>query len=380
MWQHRFGEPKRMISERPSLFGRSLSAPQPAGIGSFLERAPADVTFYGSGKAALYDGLSGLVEPGENVLIPAYLPDAVGEPFCDLGLEVRHYRLQTNLAPDLADIERRLDDETCAVMSVNYFGFPQPGLDEFTTLVDEYDCYHIDDNAHAPISVDNGTVLGTRGHLGITSLWKLLPVPNGAVLYCTDDAVAEAVTPSSFAGVRDQLGVADCSFVLKSIVTGLLDTNALLRQSVDGLVSGAAPSVPEPGVRYEAGKTPMSKLSAYIAEDADPATIRAARRDNYLAWQRVLETREDIDVLYESLPEGICPQVFPVRTSAPQRLLAELERCGVGTHTWPRLSATVCENAEYEVATQLSRELIVLPVHQHIEPSSIEAVGDRFRW
>jgi len=97
----------------------------------------------------------------------------------DLGLEARYYRIQRNLAPDFADIERRIDDETVAVMSVNYFGFPQPGLAEFMSLVDEYECYHIDDNAHSPLSVDNGTLPGTRGDLGVTSLWKLLPIPDG---------------------------------------------------------------------------------------------------------------------------------------------------------------------------------------------------------
>lgn len=369
-----------MISESPSLFSSLLSETQPIGVKSFLERAPADVTFYGTGKAALYDGLSGLVEPGENVLIPAYLPDAVGEPFHDLGLEIRQYRLQENLAPNLADIERRLDEETIAAMSVNYFGFPQPELEEFVTLVGEYDCYHIDDNAHAPLSVDKRVLLGTRGHLGITSLWKLLPIPNGAVLYRNDNAVAEGDTPSSFAGVRDRFGITDCSFIFKSVITDLLDTNAVIRRSIETLIAGASPSIPDPSVRYEAGKTPMSKLSASIAEDADPTAIRTARRDNYLAWQRILETRDDLDILYESLPEGICPQVFPIRTSVPQQLLAELERCGVGgSHTWPRLPGTVRENPEYETATRLAQELIILPVHQHIEPSSIEAVGDNLQ-
>lgn len=372
-----------MISEHPSFSARLLSKPQPSSITSLLERFSADFSFYGSGKAALSDGLAGLADPGENVLVPAYLPDAVVEPLFDLGLEARYYRLQRNLAPDLADIERRLDDETVAVMSVNYFGFPQPGLAEFMSFVDEYECYHIDDNAHSPLSVDNGTLLGTRGDLGVTSLWKLLPIPDGAVLYCNDDAVAERLDPSSFAGVREQFGTDDFLFVLKSIITSLLETNERIRRSVDDFVASRGPSisVPSPSARYEAGKTPMSKLSAYVVEHTDPRMIRDARRENYLAWQRIVEPRSDVEVLYESLPEGICPQVFPLRTSVPQRMLEDLERCGVdGAHTWPRLASTVFENPEYDRATTLSREVLVLPVHQHIAPSTIEDVGDRLPW
>ena len=369
-----------MISEHPTFSIRSLSGPQPSNIRSTLERFSTDISLYGSGKAALYDGLSGLVDAGENVLVPAYIPDAVAEPFLDLGLAVRYYRLEANLAPDLADIERRLDDDTAAIMSVNYFGFPQPGLGEFMSLVDEYDCYHIDDNAHAPISVDNGTLLGTRGHLGVTSLWKLLPIPDGAVLYCNDTVVAEQLAPSSFAGVREQFRADDCRFLLKSAVAGLLNMSPTVNRSVDTLIDdrGMSPSVPDPSVRYEEGKAPMSKLSAYVVNGADPVAIRNARRENYRAWQRIFDSAADVDILYDSLPAGICPQVFPLRTSIPQRLLEDLECCGVdGAHTWPRLSSTVFENPEYDRATALSREILVLPVHQHLDPSMIEAVGDR---
>ncbi|MXV62548.1 DegT/DnrJ/EryC1/StrS aminotransferase family protein [Natronorubrum sp. JWXQ-INN-674] len=372
-----------MIRDAPSLFVWSLSEQRLSSFDAFLEHYATTVVFYGSGKAALRDGLAGLVEPGQNVLIPAYLPDAVAEPFHDLGLEARYYAIQENLAPDLADIERRIDDETAAVMSVNYFGFPQPGLEEFVSLVDEYDCYHIDDNAHGPFSVDNGTLLGTRGSLGVTSLWKLLPIPNGAVLYCNDDDVVDRLEPSSFAGVSDRVTVSDCHFVLKSVLVDLLSANPTVRRSVTDLVTGRgrAPSIPNPADRYEADKVPMSKLSSHVVEDVNPSAIRDSRRSNYRAWRRIFDAVDDVEPLFESLPRGICPQVFPVRTPTPQRLLAELERCGVtGGHTWPRLSSTVTEDPAYEVSTNLAREVVVLPVHQHIDPSSIDAVGDRLRW
>lgn len=350
------------------------------GVESFLDRYATDVTFYGSGKAALHDGLAGLVDSGENVLVPAYLPDAVVEPFRDLGLEPRYYRLQENLVPDLADVERRIDDETVAAMSVNYFGFPQPGLAAFSALLEEFDCYHIDDNAHAPFSVDDGTLLGTRGHLGITSLWKVLPIPDGAILYCNDDTVAESFVPSDFAGVRDHVEVADCRFALKSIAYDLINANATVRKSVDGFVAERVASSSDPHTRYESCKTPMSKLSASVVETADPTAIRSARRSNYLAWRRIFDARSDVEVLFESLPDGICPQVFPVRTDTPRRFLDELECATVsGVHTWPRLSSTVYDDPEYEISNALAREVVVLPVHQHVDTSSIELVGDRLR-
>ncbi|RQG97327.1 DegT/DnrJ/EryC1/StrS family aminotransferase [Natrarchaeobius chitinivorans] len=364
-----------MINGTPSLFVSTLSDQRPVGVEPFLDRYAREFTYYGSGKVALRDGLAGLVEPGENVVLPAYLPDAVAEPLVELGLEVRYYRVEPSLAPDLADLERRIDDDTVAAVSVNYFGFPQPGLEEFVSLVSEYDCYHVDDNAHAPFSVDRGTLLGTRGHLGITSLWKMLPIPDGAVLYRSDDSVIDRYEPSSLAGVRDGIGSRDCRFVATSIVDDLFGTNGAIRQSIDALVAGRgeSPAVGGQRERYERSKQPMSKLSMYVLEDADPGEIRSARRENYRAWRDHLEGRDDVELLYESLPDGICPQVLPVRAIDAESFLAELEACGIdGVHTWPRLSPTVLDDPSYETTRRLSRSIVTLPVHQQIDPVAID--------
>lgn len=382
-----------MISGTPSLLVASLPTQQPTGIESFVDRYAREFVFYGSGKVALRDGIAELVDSvpdsdpdaEQNVLVPAYLPDAVVEPIHELGLDSRYYAVEPTFAPDFVDLERRLDDDTVAVVSVNYFGFPQPGLDELMAIVDDYDCYHIDDNAHAPLSVDHGTLLGTRGDLGITSLWKLLPIPNGAILYCNEDAIADQFEPSSLAGIRDRIDTADCQYILKSVVRELLDTAPPVRHSFDALLarrrsSSSTPAVGTPADRYEAWKTPMSKLSSYVVDDVDPAAIRSVRRENYRTWQRLLVGYDEFDPVFGSLPEGICPQAFPVRASQPHAFIDELERCGVdGVHTWPRLSQAVLDEPAYETATQLSREIITLPVHQHVDATAIEAVGERLQ-
>ncbi|NGM71542.1 DegT/DnrJ/EryC1/StrS aminotransferase family protein [Natronolimnobius sp. AArcel1] len=374
-----------MISAGPSLSIRSLSRHHsgPTGVESFLEEYAAAYTFYGAGKVALRDGLAGLVEPGQNVLLPAYLPDAVVEPFQELGLEPRYYRVEPSFAPDLADVEQRIDANTAAVMSVNYFGFPQPGLEELQQLIEDYNCYHIDDNAHAPLSIDNGTLLGTRGHIGITSLWKLLPVPNGAVLFHNDAETIENFQPSPIAGVRESVDVSDCQFIVKSVIQNLLDGNGMIRESLDSMFAlddDETPAVGGPHKRYEDGKRMMSRLTEHILEESNPDEIRNRRRTNYRTWQRLLNDRDDLEFVYDSLPHGICPQALPVRAEEPKKLMAALQRCGAGgAYNWPRLSTTVLENPTYETATRLSKEIVALPVHQHVDASTIEAVAMRLR-
>ena len=371
-----------MISGTPSLFVSSLSSRRPAGVESFVDRSAREYVLYGTGKVALRDGLAGIAEPGATVLLPSYLPDAVAEPLYELDLEPRYYAVERTLAPDLADLERRLDHHTAAVLSVNYFGFPMPGLAELQSLVDEVGCFLVDDNAHAPLSVDDGTLLGTRGAVGITSLWKLLPIPNGAVLYLNGDDAIEGYEPSDAAGVQSEVTGEDYRFVLKSTIGDLLDEYGPLRRSIDAILSSRRESmaVGGPRDRYESGKTKLSKLSARMLEKVDPEAIRTARRENYRAWRRVFANRSGVEPIFERLPDGICPQVFPLRTADPEALRSELEDCGVGgPKFWPRLSPTVRDDPEYETANRLASEILTLPVHQHVDAGRIEAVGERLR-
>ncbi|WP_312912405.1 DegT/DnrJ/EryC1/StrS family aminotransferase [Natronosalvus caseinilyticus] len=359
----------------------SASRPKRPTVASYLERRADEMAYYGSSKAALRDGLATLLamdgDGATNVALPAYLPDAVVEPIRELGLEPRHYAITESLAPDRRDLESRIDDRTLAVVSVNYFGFPQPEFDVIETLVDEYDCSHVEDNAHGPLSLERGRLLGTRGDVGVTSLWKLLAIPNGAVLYLSDPDVSARFEPSTLAGVDGRVRRSDLEFVCKSLASDAFARCPSLEDAVTGFsrTNRGGEVIPDPNRRYEASKRRLSRLSALVIAGSNPDEIRSRRRENYRAWTSLLTNRPDVDPLFETLPPGACPQVFPVRTDRPERLRRLLESHGVGgVHTWPRLSRPVLEDYAYETAHRLSETVVLLPVHQHVDPDAIRAV------
>jgi len=373
----------RMIGTRPSLVHWSAPASKPTDIEALFTEHSDWHTHYGSGKAALRDALHLALEcegntTGGNVLLPSYLPDAVLEPVRDCGLEVRQYAITETLEPDLTDLETRLDSETVALVSVNYFGFPQRAFEDLECLADRYDCVHIEDNAHGGLSFVDGQLLGTRGAIGFSSLWKLLPIPDGAVLFLNEPRLVDAYRPSSLAGTNGHLQTADVQFVCRSLLADVLESNQTLKHSIHSLVTenGLTAATSPPEQRYEAAKTRMSWLSAYVVGEADPVTITDKRRENYRAWVSVFENCPTTTPLFDSLPRGVCPQVCPVRTTDPDRLQRALERYGVGgSHTWPRLPDTVDGNTAYETANRLSRDVIALPVHQHIAAETIVDIG-----
>ena len=344
---------------------------------SFFERFGIGPPWYGAGKAAFRDLLAATGATDGTVLLPAYLPDAVGEPVADLGLDPVYYAIEPDLGPDFAHLDTIMDDRTVAVLSVNYFGFPQPDHDRIAARTAEYDCIHVEDNAHGPISVADGDLLGTRADCGFSSLWKLLPVPNGAVVSITDPTLADRFDPSTGVGVNHRYEIDDVRFLCESLAAGLIERHRTLKRSYETLRTGGRhdPATISPRVRYDRSLRPMSKLTYRALETNDPETIREARRANYRAWERYIEGCPSVQPMIADLPTGICPQVYPVRVADSTAVVNQLIDRGVfGAHSWPRLPPDVRSDPTYETARTLSREVVALPVHQYLNPIDIDSL------
>lgn len=268
------------------LFGRPEMT-----VANVIDDAATEVIRYGFGKAAFRDALETLdVDADENVLLPAYVPDGLVAPIRETGAEPRFYRIESDLGPVIGDVETRADQRTAAILAVDYFGFPAPRFEWVGDICDRYDAALVEDNAHAPISRQNGRVLGTRGDLGFTSFRKLLPVPDGAALYL-DAERASGFEPSSFAGTsgfftNDELRFLATSLLAtterrSTVVERLADAARKLRpsageaasESTDGVLDrwpNSTPDQTETGVDETAdlGSRPTDSASAQTAGDA----------------------------------------------------------------------------------------------------------------
>ena len=87
-----------------------------------------------------------------------------------------------------------LNSQRCkAVLAVNYFGFAQD-LSPFREYCSTTGATLIEDNAHGFLSKDTaGKLLGTRAHLGITSIRKTFRLVNGAALYVSSKEFSDLV-------------------------------------------------------------------------------------------------------------------------------------------------------------------------------------------
>ncbi|MDL5362036.1 DegT/DnrJ/EryC1/StrS family aminotransferase [Halalkalicoccus sp. NIPERK01] len=366
-----------------AVFGRARSD----GIRAYFEGHGASrYSLYGYGKVAARDGIDVLLAErpeATNVVLPAYLPYGIVEPFREAGLEPRYYGCNRALRPDIDHIEDLLDPGTLAVMFAHYFGQPQSREDvaAITGLCEEYEAYTIDDNAHSALSTLDGRLLGTVGDVGITSLHKTLPIPNGAVLFFgNDDLPDEEATRSA---VRDRYTKADYRYCARSFgrsVSGrpvLKQALSTVRWMNDRRPHKANGHVDthdveeDPRAIYEATKVPMSRLSLHVLDRTDPADVIAARRANYRIWDREIRDLDGVEPVFESLSEGACPQYYPALVDDPDDL-GPLSGTG---KPWPPLPHEVRDEEAFATENALSTHLHTLPVHQGLDLRDRDGLG-----
>lgn len=333
---------------------------------------------YGYGKTALRDALR-LLDPSSsaNVLLPSYLPDGVAEPFREAGVELRFYRVESDLGADLPDVEWKLDGDTAALVATHYFGFPQPRLAELRELCDRHGVALVEDNAHSPVSRRAGQLLGTTGEVGVTSFHKLFAVPNGAGLLVNDATLRRRTGRLELDGVADSYTREDAAYVGTGLLRSTLggSPSLSLPGTLDWLHGDTDGSrTRDPEAIYRRTKTPMSKLSARVLRRTPRRQVVGRRRQNYRFWLDALDGAAGVEPVYASLPDGVCPQAFPVLLRSVDGLADSLDEWPGLLTPWPPLPDDV-QAAGFQTATRLAGRLVRLPVHHRLPETELRRLA-----
>jgi len=161
------------IAENPMMTPWSLLGRKGESISGYLEQNGVKFhSLHASGRAALFEGLKMLgCTAGDNVLLPAYICDVATIPFHELGTEIRFYDILPSLEPDMADLASKVDSKTKAIMTVNYFGFPQE-LEPVRDLCSKNGIFLIEDNSHGVFSKKGTSLLGTSETSGFPAFTR----------------------------------------------------------------------------------------------------------------------------------------------------------------------------------------------------------------
>jgi dTDP-4-amino-4,6-dideoxygalactose transaminase len=308
---------------------------------------------------ALFEGVRALgLEPGDEVLMPAYHHGSEVEALIRAGVGCRFYDPTSALEPDADELDALLGPRVRALYLIHYLGFPQdaPG---WLAWCRQRGLMLIEDAAQAWLGSIAGRPLGSFGDLAIFCLYKTVGVPDGAALL--------SVRPAAPSSDGHPLG-----------------TYKLARRHGAWLISrsGLLATV---GVHLEGGWLPPQQELALGDTTAPPFSAtgpllrrllkpdpRTSRQQNY---RLLLEELADLTpTAFARLPAGAAPFAFPIQSDDKAGLLQRLQRHGISPLNLWAFPHPALPAERFPQAAELRSRLVGLPVHQELRSRDLERI------
>ncbi len=343
------------LSLWPSLPPR-IYARRPASLVPFPLDAPNRLLF-ARGRHALWFGVraNGL-EPGDEILVPAYHCGAEIQALTEANLTCRFYEASETLEPETAELEALLGPRTRALFLIHYLGFPQDVF-RWRSWCDEHGLLLIEDCAQAWLTSVDDRPVGSIGDLAIYSFAKTFALPDGAALVS-----ARRPLPPDMPG---RLGLVPLA---KRHAEWLMSRSG----SVDRLLSRFER---RSDIDFALDGPPRGPSSStlFLLRRIPDREVASRRRANY---RRLLDEFSNlVPSPFAKLGDGTCPLVFPVATNDSEALVDRLARDGVGAaRLWPVLHPRL-PAGEFPRAVAWHARFVALPVHQELRRADVERIA-----
>jgi dTDP-4-amino-4,6-dideoxygalactose transaminase len=257
-----------------------------------------------------------ILNPVGKILLPSYIGwssnegSGIFDSVTNSGLDYDFYELGMQLEINVEDLKIKVKgNQKPLVLLVHYFGFIDLEYDKITGWLLDNNIFFVEDCAHAWLTDLIGGKSGRRGDYSFYSLHKLLPVSSGGVM-----------------------------------VNNKPDTI-----------------------------NKVSKINPFLELNYDFVSIFNIRRANYKYLYSLLKEVSGIEVIYESLEEGICPQTFPVIVKDYDRdkLYHEMNEEGFGLVSLYHTMIEHLKDNKSKASSVLSKKIINLPIHQDVDNEQI---------
>lgn len=347
--------------------------------------------YFYSARYALAAALDALkLSANQAILMPSYNCWVEVDPVVRSGAKIDWYRVKTDFSIDEDDLLARIRPETTAIFVIHYLGFPQR-LENIRRICTERGIILIEDCAHALLSNDGDIPLGSTGDMAIFSIRKTLPLPDGGCLLI-NNPVLTYERPSMFRSNRfatyyvlsemlcsgstdiaQEAGLLTRSvwalnlMVARLARLGLRGMHKVLRDRGDYLVYPSGNNF-----RDEVRSWGMSKISSAIIDGAEFSDIKMRRRANFSYLLERIGPDERFQLPIRSLPDGVCPLLFPVIVEERDRIYRELkERGHTGYDWWGGFHPAVPWD-EFPTAVHLKKKVFGIPVHQSLRQQHLD--------
>lgn len=371
--------PKPRIPIRPALSARSFFSGRGRKLPNILDTV--NIRHVTSGRVAIALALTELkVKSGDEVLVPAFHCTSMVEPVTWLKAAPVFYRITRDTSVDIDDIERKVTHRTRALLVTHYFGFLQD-TKRLRALCDARGIALIEDCAHCLFGEIAGEPVGAEADYAIISLTKFFPTYDGGCLVSSRHKLDHIALDSAGFAFDAKAAVNSLEYALEhGRLKWLRPLFALPLTVKDGVwhsVKDGSPIGPESSDGgYGFDSTWISKRAShtarFIAAAASMGRIHDVRRRHYLKLHESLAHLPGAEPLFDGLPQGIAPYVYPLKVAEPERVFPSLKLEGVpilrfGEYLAPEMAHDTCA-----VTAELSRSLLQFPCHQELSEDELE--------
>ena len=376
--------PKPCIPTSPVLSFASFSGDKHQHIPSVLDAGSAE--FVTSGTIAIALALQQMkIGKNDKVLLPAYHCIAMVEPVVWANATPVFYKINADTSVDIDDIQARFDRSTKLLLITHYFGFPQD-LSKLRNFCDEHNILMLEDCAHAFFGEYEKRPLGSFGDYAIASTMKFFPTSEGGCLVSSYHQITCSHLKSAGVAfeVKATIDALERGFEYgrMGFLHKLMYFPIYLKRLIWGFIKkrvrsektdfDADSSEEEFEIEEEWLNKNSSFFSQYLTKGMSQARIAISRRKNYTILLEALSDLPGCHPLFDKLPDGVIPYVFPLFVEEPDKFFKPLKNHGVpvirfGEFLWKGMDINTCP-----VSISLSKRVFQFPCHQELTEAELD--------
>lgn len=325
--------------------------------------------------------------PHQSVLLPAYNCGVEIEPFIRHGLNVKWYRIKSDMTIDLDDLFNKLSENPSVLLIIHYLGFPQP-LEEIYSVCKQKGIILIEDCAHAMLSKSSARPLGSIGDIAVFSLRKFLPIPEGGALvinnpvfrpkrveksrpkfFCTYYAISEMLRHGEVASNKliSKLYVINYC-VAYSMRFILRIYSSIFKVMCDSLVYPFSDNFYD-----QAQSWCLSNVALKIIKTADYVVITEQRRQHFLYILEYIKNHKlNCGIIFQTLPDGVCPLIFPIIVNNRDYIYQRLKDENVDVYIWWSDFNSSVPWVDFKDSVFLKQNILGLPIHQDLTNDKLD--------
>jgi dTDP-4-amino-4,6-dideoxygalactose transaminase len=328
-----------------------------------------DVNFFGRSREVVGAMVGALgLSAGDIVLAPASLCWDALAPMLAQGIIVRCYPLDSQLCVDIDALYELRCAKTRALYVVHYFGFPQPEISALRDWCNQEGLKLIEDCALC--LYDGRQRVGQWGDVSFFSLWKYLPIPDGAIGLTRNGSTLPAPSeqPATSWLAKRMLRMLASSVASSGLVPSVLRLRPL--------ASDVALYEP-PGPAVLTKSTSMSAIAKSILSRCNIESICEIRTKNYLTLIEGISDISGLEPIWTEFPIDSAPIALPIKVSDPVSIHIALACRGIESEIsvnrfFRNHPQILGDPDDFKSVDDLADHVLSLPIHQQLSSSDIQ--------